>query len=82
MAATEPRPSPGYDGTESRTVGEVDAFPMRSCQWCGTLFTARLPTSEESKDYGRYYHAGNLEVPRSSAAGSKSSSPASMPIAG
>ena len=36
---------------------------MQSCRVCGTLFTARLPSSSEAKDYGGYYHEGNLEVP-------------------
>ena len=36
---------------------------MQSCRLCGTFFTARLPTAVESKDYGGYYHEGNLEVP-------------------
>lgn len=47
----------------SRSAGQVDSFAMRSCDACGTLFTARVPAAEEAHDYGGYYHAGNLEVP-------------------
>jgi SAM-dependent methyltransferase len=36
---------------------------MQSCRLCGTVFTARLPTAVESRDYGSYYHERNLEVP-------------------
>jgi 2-polyprenyl-3-methyl-5-hydroxy-6-metoxy-1,4-benzoquinol methylase len=36
---------------------------MQSCRLCGTVFTARLPSSTESKDYEGYYHEENLKIP-------------------
>jgi hypothetical protein len=36
---------------------------MHSCRFCSAVFTARLPSSTESKDYEAYHHEGNLKVP-------------------
>ena len=63
MSDAEVRPCPACGGGDSRPVGEVGGFSMQSCHACGTVFTARLPTAAESKDYARYYHDTNLEVP-------------------
>ena len=46
-------------GSPAVTVG---GFPVRACGHCGSFFTTRLPTAQESHDYGSYYHVGNLEV--------------------
>jgi SAM-dependent methyltransferase len=63
MVRTAARPCPGCRGTDSRSTGDVHGFRMHSCRCCRTVFTAQLPTSQESTDYGAYYHEGNLEVP-------------------
>jgi SAM-dependent methyltransferase len=41
----------------------VNGFRILACRYCHTLFTAHLPKTTESTDYGAYYHGGNLEVP-------------------
>ena len=44
-------------------MGEANGFELLRCGRCGTLYTARLPASDEAKEYADYYHAGNLEIP-------------------
>jgi len=44
--------------TAGASVGQVHGFEIRACAECGTLFTARLPEAQESKDYGSFYADG------------------------
>jgi SAM-dependent methyltransferase len=49
------RVCPGCHGADARTTGTVNGFEVRSCDTCGTLFTARLPTAESAQDYDAFY---------------------------
>lgn len=61
MTSQLARPCPGCGGAASRPAGTKDGFDLRRCRSCGTIFTARLPEADESKDYADYYSAANLE---------------------
>jgi 2-polyprenyl-3-methyl-5-hydroxy-6-metoxy-1,4-benzoquinol methylase len=63
MSATGNRPCPACRAPDSRARGDVSGFRIQACRHCKTLFTAHLPTTTESTDYGAYYHDENLEVP-------------------
>jgi hypothetical protein len=63
MPITEPRPCPACGGRDSRSIGDAGGFRVERCRACRSAFTARLPTAPEATDYGRYYHAANLDVP-------------------
>lgn len=64
MASTTSRPCPGCHSASATAAGVVRGFEVRACARCGTLFTARLPSDAEDKDYGSFYREGrNLAVP-------------------
>lgn len=57
------RPCPGCLATDARLVGPKNGFDIYVCNDCRSLFTATLPTEDESEDYDAYYSESNLSVP-------------------
>jgi SAM-dependent methyltransferase len=55
VATTESRVCPGCRATAANPLGRANGFDIRSCERCGTLFTAELPKAEQASDYELFY---------------------------
>jgi SAM-dependent methyltransferase len=64
VAVTTSRLCPGCRADDGNALGTANGFEIRSCERCGTLFTAQLPASEEASDYARFYdERRSVEIP-------------------
>lgn len=65
MISTPSRPCPGCRSTSGANLGCANGFDIQRCLGCGTLFTARLPDTDEAKDYESFYADDrNVAVPQ------------------
>lgn len=58
------RQCPSCENPNGKAKGTKNDFQVYQCLDCGTLFSDRLPQTDESEDYDSYYTEANLEVPK------------------
>ena len=56
------RPCPACGHVPGVVRGEKNGFPLLACRSCATIYTAHLPSIDQSQDYDGYYTPENLTV--------------------
>lgn len=57
------RPCPACKNSNGKEIGIKNSFEMLVCLNCQTIYTANLPSPNESENYDEYYSELNLSVP-------------------
>jgi len=58
-----PRPCPGCEKNNSRTIGVKGGYEVLVCGNCRTIYTSTTITGRPEEEYEDYYTADNLNVP-------------------
>ncbi|MGI8812964.1 MAG: class I SAM-dependent methyltransferase [Pyrinomonadaceae bacterium] len=63
MNNDERRLCPACRANQPEAVGFKDSFEILVCAYCRTIYTGRIPDSDEAVNYDEYYSESNLSVP-------------------